>query len=78
MDWEQVASIAIVIGTQAGLFLWLRNDIQRLRTDMESGFAAMDERLRTVEREQARMAGLLEGMGFTSRTPASTRETAAR
>ncbi|MCY4020086.1 MAG: hypothetical protein OXG39_11820 [Chloroflexi bacterium] len=62
MESGEIANIAIIIATQAGLFLWLRNDIQQLRKDM-------DERLRTVEKEQARMAGLLEGMGFTNRTP---------
>ncbi len=68
MDWEQIATIAILIATQAGLFLWLRNDIQQLRKDM-------DERLRTVEKEQARMAGLLEGMGFTNRVTANESRT---
>ncbi|MYE77956.1 MAG: hypothetical protein F4243_02970 [Chloroflexi bacterium] len=40
-----------------------------LRDDMNAGFAAQEQRLRRVEMEQARMAGLLEGMALTGRLP---------
>ncbi len=66
--WEQ---IALVIAVVAGLFLWLRADIKRLEDKVDSGFLAMDNRLRKVENEQARMAGLLEGMGLAGRLPSS-------
>ena len=74
MGWEQ---IAVVIGTiitvVAGQFMWLRSDIKRLEDKMEmkidNGFGAMDDRLRQVETEQARMAGLLEGLGLTAKLP---------
>ena len=51
MDLGQYGDIVIVIGTVAGLFLWLRKDIQVVRDEMNSGFSDMDERLRTVEKE---------------------------
>ena len=66
--WEQ---IAIIIAVVAGLFLWLRADIKRLEDKMEKGFQTVDDRLRTVETEQARMAGLLEGLGLSGKLPAS-------
>ncbi|MCY4064127.1 MAG: hypothetical protein OXG53_17280 [Chloroflexi bacterium] len=70
--WEQ---IAIIIAVVAGLFLWLGADIKRLEDKLErkidTGFQAMDDRLRTVETEQARMAGLLEGLGLSGKLPAN-------
>ena len=68
MGWEQVL---IIIGTNitvvAGIFVWLRADIKRLEDKLEGkmdkGFGDLDDRLRKVETEQARMAGLLEGLG---------------
>ncbi len=74
MGWEQ---IAVVIGTiitvVAGQFMWLRSDIKRLEDKMEekidNGFGAIDDRLRKVETEQARMAGLLEGLGLAGKLP---------
>ena len=44
------------------------NDKQ-LRDDMNAGFAAQEQRLRRVEMEQARVAGLLEGMALTGKLP---------
>jgi len=66
--WEQ---IALIIAVVAGLFLWLRSDIKRLEDKMDIGFQSVDDRLRKVETEQARMAGLLEGLGLSSKLPAS-------
>ena len=72
MAWEQVL---IIIGTHitvvAGIFFWLRSDIKRLEDKVDSGFQAVDDRLRKVETEQARMAGLLEGLGLAGKLPAS-------
>ena len=76
MGWEQVL---IIIGTNitvvAGIFFWLRADIKRLEDKMEdkidTGFKSMDDRLRKVETEQARMSGLLEGLGLSGKLPAS-------
>ncbi len=70
MEWEQVF---IIIGVVAGLFLWLRSDIKRLEDKMDDGFQAVDERLRKVETEQARVAGLLEGLGFAGNLPNADR-----
>ena len=71
MGWEQ---IVVVIGTNVtvvtGLFLWLRADIKRLEDRVDAGFQSVDNRLRTVETEQARMAGLLEGLGLAGNLPA--------
>ncbi|MYE27152.1 MAG: hypothetical protein F4X87_08020 [Chloroflexi bacterium] len=72
IGWEQVL---IIIGTNitvvAGIFLWLRADIKRLEDKVDNGFRGLDDRLRKVETEQARMAGLLEGLGLAGNLPAS-------
>ena len=68
VGWEQ---ILIIISVVSGLFLWLRADIKRLEDKVDAGFQAMDDRLRKVEMEQARMAGLLEGLGLAGKLPAS-------
>jgi hypothetical protein len=68
MEWEQVI---IIIGVVAGLFLSLRTDIKRLEDKMAEGFEALEERLRKVETEQARVAGLLEGLGFAGNLPSA-------
>ena len=72
VGWEQVL---IIIGTNitvvAGIFFWLRADIKRLEDKVDAGFQAVDDRLRIVETEQARMAGLLEGLGLSGKLPAS-------
>ena len=73
IGWEQVL---IVIGTNitvvARIFLWLRADIKRLEDKMDEGFQSLDDRLRKVETEQARMAGLLEGLGVAGKLPAES------
>ena len=72
VEWEQ---IALIISVVSGLFLWLRSDIKRLEDKLEGkidrGFQAVDDRLRKVEMEQARMAGLLEGLGLSGTLPAT-------
>lgn len=72
IGWEQVL---IIIGTNitvvAGIFLWLRADIKRLEDKVDNGFRGLDDRLRKVETEQARMAGLLEGLGLAGNLPPS-------
>ncbi len=72
VGWEQVL---IIIGTNitvvAGIFFWLRADIKRLEDKVDTGFQGVDDRLRQVETEQARMAGLLEGLGLSGKMPAS-------
>lgn len=67
--WEQ---IIIIISVVAGLFLWLRSDIKRLEDKMDKGFQSLNDRLRKVETEQARMAGLLEGLGLSGKLPADS------
>ena len=51
----------------------LRNEMnaqnEQLRNEMNTRFDAMEARLRGVETEQARVAGLLEGLALTSRLP---------
>lgn len=54
----------------------LESEIRRLEDKMDAGFLAMDERLRQVEHEQARMAGLLEGLALTGKLPSSESQTA--
>ena len=72
MGWEQVAVLIVsIIGTivtvVTGLIVWLRNDIKRLEDKMDEGFKSVDDRLRKVENEQARVAGLLEGLGLSGK-----------
>lgn len=70
VGWEQiVVIIGTIITVVAGLFLWLRSDIKRLEDKVDAGFLAVDNRLRKVETEQARMAGLLEGLGLSGKLP---------
>lgn len=72
MGWEQIfVIIGTIITVVAGLFLWLRADIKRLEDKVDSGFRSVDNRLRKVEMEQARMAGLLEGLGLAGKLPAN-------
>ena len=42
---------------------------EQLRGEMNTRFDAMETRLRGVETNQARVAGLLEGLALTSRLP---------
>ncbi len=42
---------------------------EQLRKEMNTRFDAMEARLRGVETEQARVAGLLEGLALTGRLP---------
>ena len=72
MGWEQVAVLIVsIIGTivtvVTGLIVWLRNDIKRLEDKMDEGFKSVDDRLRKVENEQARVAGLLERLGLSGK-----------
>ena len=46
-----------------------KEELQGLRSEMNEGFIALEDRLRGVETEQARVAGLLEGLAFTGRLP---------
>ena len=46
-----------------------KEDIQELREEMREGFIALEDRMRGVETEQARVAGLLEGLALTGRLP---------
>ncbi|MDE2634987.1 MAG: hypothetical protein OXI30_01370 [Chloroflexota bacterium] len=51
----------------------LRTDVQgdnrRLEGKVDDGFKALDDRLRAVETEQSRVAGLLEGLGLSGVLP---------
>ena len=47
----------------------MQTDMQRLEDKVDSGFHALDDRLRAVESEQARVAGLLEGLGLAGKLP---------
>lgn len=61
-----------IIGTGVALAVLITVLFAWLRSDMKEGLRMLEERLRAVEHEQARIAGLLEGLGLTGRaTPAS-------
>ena len=47
----------------------LRADMQRLEERVDTGFKALDDRLRAVETEQSRVVGLLEGLGLSGVLP---------
>ena len=44
-------------------------EFKQLEEKMEAGFSSVELRLRGVETEQARVAGLLEGLALTGRLP---------
>ena len=44
-------------------------EMEKLREEMREGFIALEDRMRGVETEQARVAGLLEGLALTGRLP---------
>ncbi len=50
------------------------SEIKRLEDKMEAGFLSMYDRLRGVETEQARVAGLLEGLALTGKVPERSSE----
>ena len=64
------------VGQLRGEMGQLRTDVQsdnkRLEGKVDDGFKALDDRLRAVETEQSRVAGLLEGLGLSGVLP--TRE----
>ena len=47
----------------------MTNQNEQLRKEMNARFDAMESRLRGVETEQARVAGLLEGLALKGRLP---------
>ena len=47
----------------------LRSDMLRLEDKVDNGFKALDDRLRSVETEQSRVVGLLEGLGLSGALP---------
>ena len=47
----------------------LEGDIRRLEGKLETGLLTVEDRLRGVETEQARVAGLLEGLALTGKVP---------
>lgn len=52
-----VIGVGLILGAlNIGLFKWLHGDLKQL-----------GERMIAVEKEQARVAGLLEGLGLTGR-----------
>ncbi|MDE2819596.1 MAG: hypothetical protein OXN94_18245 [Chloroflexota bacterium] len=64
MDWTQaIITIVTVLIAIVSLFVWLRNDIKRLEDKVD----ALGDRLRQVESEQSRVAGLLEGLGIAGK-----------
>ncbi len=72
MEWTQaIITIVTVVAALIGLFVWLRSDIKRLEDKVDAGFLALNDRLRNVENEQARVAGLLEGLGFAGKLPSA-------
>ena len=72
MGWQQVVILIVtitgsIVTVVVGQFVWLRNDIKRLEDKMDKGFKSVDDRLRKVENEQARVVGLLEGLGLSGK-----------
>lgn len=67
-----------IIGTGVALAVLITYLSTWLRSDMKEGHRTLEERLRAVEREQARVAGLLEGPGLTGRATPTTQPSADR
>ena len=47
----------------------VQSDMRRLENKVDSGFKVMDDRLRALESEQSRVAGLLTGLGRSGVLP---------
>ena len=65
--WTIIAAAVAIAGLLVGLIAWLRGDMKDRFARLETGQQRLEDRLVAVEKEQARTAGLLEGLGFTGR-----------
>lgn len=76
----EVGQLRSEFGQLRGEFGQLRGEMGQLRTDVQGdnrrlegkvddGFKTLDDRLRAVETEQSRVAGLLEGLGLSGVLP---------
>lgn len=76
----EVGQLRSEMGQLRGEFGQLRGEMGQLRTDVQGdnrrlegkvddGFKTLDDRLRAVETEQSRVAGLLEGLGLSGVLP---------
>ncbi|MCY3797737.1 MAG: hypothetical protein OXG84_08010 [Chloroflexi bacterium] len=69
----EVGQLRGEMGQLRGEMGQLRTDVQgdnrRLEGKIDDGFKALDDRLRAVETEQSRVAGLLEGLGLSGVLP---------
>ena len=63
MDHEAVSIMVAVIAVGVTLGSMIRD----LRHDLGRRIDGLDERMRTLEAAQARLSGLLEGLGLTGR-----------
>ena len=61
MTWTIIGTGIALAGLQLGLFVWLRSDMK----DLARGLDKLGDRMVAVETEQARTAGLLEGLRLT-------------
>ena len=66
--WTVIGVGLTLAALHIGLFRWLHGDMAGMREDIQK----LGERLGAVEKEQACVAGLLEGLGLSGRaTPTS-------
>ena len=66
MDIITTDTIAILaVGVSLAIFIW------RMNSTLRADITALGTRLTAVEKETARLSGLLEGLGLSGRTPPS-------
>ncbi len=58
-----------MLGEMQQLRTEMQGDLRRLEGKVDTGFKALDDRLRAVENEQSRVVGLLEGLGLAGALP---------
>ena len=61
--WTIIGTGLTLAALNIALFKWLHGDL----ADMKKEIKQLGERLLSVEKEQARTSGLLEGLGLTGR-----------
>ena len=69
-DMQQMrGEMQLLRGEMQQLRTDMQDDLQRLEDKVDTGFKALDDRLRAVETEQSRVVGLLEGLGLSGVLP---------
>ena len=67
--WTVIGVGLALAALNLGLFAWLRAAMRDGFRPLDGESGTLDKRLRAVEREQARLYGLLKGLALVGRLP---------